>query len=172
MDSGLTRTLKKELDGWRRVVILGVGNELGGDDGAGIQVIKEVKKILPSDISDVDIFETGVVPENYTGVLRRLQPSHVILIDSAEMGERSGYTAIITAENIRGIIPSSHSLPLSRLTKYIEDEFKAKVIIIGIQPKELSFSTEISIEVSNAVKNLAIILRDSLEKELYHKVPE
>ena len=170
MDAELARTLKKELDGWRKVVILGLGNELGGDDGAGLQAGREVKKVLPSDINGVEIFETGVAPENYTGVLRRLLPSHVILIDSAEMGEEAGYTALITAENIQEIMPTAHSLPLSRLTNYIEEEFKAKVIILGIQPKDLSFSTEVSAEVSNSAKKLAIILRECLaKKELCHK---
>ena len=103
MDAELTRTLIKELDGWRRVVILGLGNELGGDDGAGIHATREIKEVLPGDIAKVDIFETGVVPENYTGVLRRLQPSHVILIDSAAIGEEAGSLRIIATDDIQEI---------------------------------------------------------------------
>ncbi|MFC2045495.1 hydrogenase maturation protease, partial [Chloroflexota bacterium] len=115
MDAELARTLKKELYGWRRVVILGLGNELGGDDQSGLLAVREIKQVLPGDITGVDIFETGIAPENYTGVLRNLLPSHVIIIDSAQIGERAGYTTIINSESIQELIPSTHSLPLSTL---------------------------------------------------------
>jgi len=165
MDSELVRTLKKELHGWKRVAVWGLGNELGGDDGLGLLAAREIKQMLPSDITGVEILETGTAPENFTGVLRNLLPSHVILVDSAKMGERAGYTAIIDSENIQELIPSTHSLPLSTLAKYIEQEFGAKVIILGIQPKETSFSTEVSAEVIDSVNKLALIIRESLDKE-------
>lgn len=170
MDSDLARTLIKELYGWRRVVILGLGNELGGDDQSGLLVARELKRVLPSNVTGIDIFETGIAPENYTGVLRNLLPSHVIIVDAAEIGKEAGWTAIINTEHIQELIPSTHSLPLSMLANYIEQEFHAKVIILGIQPKELSFSTKVSAEVKNTVKKLATLLSESLlDREPCHR---
>ena len=164
MDSDLVRTLKKELHGWSRVAILGLGNEFGGDDSLGLLAAREIKQILPSDMG-VEVLETGVAPENFTGILRNLLPSHVILIDSAEMGGKAGYIKVVNPYDIQDVAPSTHSLPLSTLAKYIEREFGSKVIILGIQPKKISFSTEVSSEVRGSVNKLAMILRESLDKK-------
>jgi len=163
------RTLKEELHDWSRVAILGLGNELGGDDGLGLLAARKIKQTLPDDIDGVEILETGVAPENFTGVLRKSLPSHVILIDSAEMGEKAGCIKLVDAQKIKEVFPSTHSLPLSTLAKYIEQEFGAKVIILGIQPKEISFSTEVSVEIVNSVNQLAKIIIESLDKKASHR---
>lgn len=167
MGSDLVRILKEELHGWSQVTILGLGNEFGGDDGLGLLAARKIKQVLPSDIGGVEILETGVAPENFTGVLRNLLPSHVILIDSAEMGEKAGYIKVINPYNIQEALPSTHSLPLSMLVKYIEQEVGAKVTILGIQPKEMSFGTAVSSEVRDSVDKVAMILRESLVRKSF-----
>jgi len=165
MDTALVRILEKELAGWSRVAILGLGNEFGGDDSLGLLAARKIKQTLPKNIDGVKIFEAGVAPENFTGVLRNLLPSHVILIDSAEMGERAGYIKVVNPYEIKEAIPSTHSLPLSVLAEYIERELGSKVIILGIQPKKMSFSTIVSSEIKDSVSKLATILRKSLDKK-------
>ena len=59
MDSDLVRTLKRELCGWRRVAILGLGNELGGDDGLGLLAARGIKQILPGDTDGVETTRTS-----------------------------------------------------------------------------------------------------------------
>ena len=165
MDSDLLRTLRKELCGWSRVAILGLGNEFGGDDSLGLLAARKIKQILPSDIGEVEILETGIAPENFTGMLRNLLPSHVILIDSADMREKAGCVRVVNPDSIQEVLPTTHSLPLSMLANYIEQEIGAKVIILGIQPKQVSFSTEVSAEVRESVDEVARILRKSLDRK-------
>lgn len=35
----------------------------------------------------VTVFDGGIVPENFTGMIKREDPSHIILIDAADMGK-------------------------------------------------------------------------------------
>ena len=170
MGLDLVRTLKRELRGWRQVAILGLGNEFGGDDASGLIAARKARQVIPDGMWGVEILETGLAPENFTGALRKLHPSHVVLIDSAEMGEKAGHIKVINPTEIEELIFSTHSLPLSTLAQYIERELGAKVIILGIQPKEMSFGNEVSPEVGDSVNELAVVLRESLyRKEFYRK---
>jgi hydrogenase 3 maturation protease len=63
-----------------------------------------------------------------------MKPSHVVLIDAAEMGRSPGDVAIIDAGKISSTRVSTHAMPLSVLMEYLEKELKVKVALVGIQP--------------------------------------
>jgi len=149
--------LEEELSGWKQLVILGVGNELGGDDSLGLLAARKLKEAL-SGISGVDVLAVGNAPENFTGLVRRLSPSHILLIDAAEMGEPAGTIKLVEAHQIEGMIPSTHSLSLNMLVSYLEQELGSKVLILGMQPKRLYFGTTLSEEVEGSVGNLTYLL--------------
>ena len=56
-----------------RVAILGVGNEMKGDDGAGVRVVRELSQRMPA-TPGVLLVDAGQAPENFTGPLRRFRP--------------------------------------------------------------------------------------------------
>ena len=58
------------------MIILGIGNELKCDDGVGPFVIDELKDL---ENPNLIIIDGKTVPENFTGKIRKEQPSHVIL---------------------------------------------------------------------------------------------
>jgi hydrogenase 3 maturation protease len=149
----LTSVLEEELAGWEQIAILGIGNEFGGDDSLGFQAARKLKRAL-SNISKVEVLTVGVAPENFTGLLRRLCPSHVVLIDAAEMGEMAGTIKLIEPHRIEKQMPSTHTMPLNMLTEYLEQELGAKVLIIGIQPKGLSVGMAVSDEVGTSIDKL------------------
>jgi hydrogenase 3 maturation protease len=149
--------LEEALSGWTHLVILGIGNEFGGDDKLGLLAAHRLKEAL-SDVSRVDILEAGNAPENFTGLLRKLSPSHTLLIDAAEVREEVGAVKIIEPQEIQKQMPSTHSIPLYMLVNYLEHELGSKVIILGIQAKKLSFGAPISEEVGNSVDQLVLML--------------
>ncbi len=69
-----------------RTAILGIGQELRGDDALGLEIARRLQKKL-SGREDVLILLAGPAPENFTGALRRFAPQRVILVDAALMGE-------------------------------------------------------------------------------------
>ena len=159
----LASMLEEKLSGWKQIVILGIGNEFSGDDSLGFQAARKLKRAL-SNISKVEVLAVGVAPENFTGLLRKLSPSHVVLIDAAEMGEIAGKIELIEPHRIEKRMPSTHTMPLYMLAEYLEHELGARVLILGIQPESLSFGTAVSREVRVSVDKLARLLVEVINR--------
>jgi hydrogenase 3 maturation protease len=73
----------KELKGTRheRIAVVGIGNELNGDDAAGILAARKLsKKYCPQKVDENSphpvfiVIEAGLAPEAFTGPLRRFRP--------------------------------------------------------------------------------------------------
>ena len=156
--------LEERLSGWKHIVILGIGNEFGGDDSLGIQAAQKLRRTL-SNMPRVEVITAGIAPENFTGLLRKLSPSHVVLIDAAETGELAGTIELIEPHRIEKRMPSTHAIPLYMLTEYLEQELDAKVLILGIQPKRLSFGTAVSGEVEVSIDKLVSLLKEIIGRK-------
>ncbi len=129
--AGFEDDLAQGLSGATRIAVLGVGDDLNPLDRPGI-----IGAILVSELErpNVSVFLAGTMPENYTGALRQLRPSHVVILDAAGMGLPPGSVGIVHPAGIRGQRFSTHSLPLSLVIEYLEKEIGATVVLIGIQP--------------------------------------
>ena len=135
------------------LAIVGVGSELNGDDGIGIHIARRLKRRL-SDRKDTLVLEGGTLPENITSPLRRFGPGLVIIIDAADFSGTTGEIRFIPPEKIGGMSFSSHTLPLSMLARFLEEELDSKVLILGIQPESLEFGDKISPACRNAAERI------------------
>lgn len=135
-----------------RICVIGVGNDLRGDDSAGLIV---VRRLLADErlkaITNLLILEGGPAPENQTGALRIFQPDLVLFVDAAHFDAPAGTLQLIPIETIDGMSASSHSLPLSMLAKYITFEFGCQVNVLGIQPAQNEVGTNLSPSVCKTV---------------------
>ena len=123
--------LEAILKGARKTVVMAVGDELDPRDCLGHLAGRRISAL---NLKAVDVLLTSQMPENFTSVVRRMKPSHVVLIDAAEMGRSPGDVAIIDAGKISATRVSTHAMPLSVLMEYLEKELKVKVALVGIQP--------------------------------------
>jgi hydrogenase 3 maturation protease len=123
--------LEAILKGARKTVVMAVGDELDPRDCLGHLAGRTVSAM---NLKGVEVLLTSQMPENFTSVVRRMKPSHVVLIDAAEMGRSPGDVAIIDAGKISATRVSTHAMPLSVLMDYLKKELKVKVALIGIQP--------------------------------------
>jgi hydrogenase 3 maturation protease len=137
-----------------RVAILGVGNELNGDDAAGVRVVKALAARLPA-TPGVLLIDSGVAPENFTGPLRRFRPNLVLEIDAAQLDLAPGSVAWIDWREADGLSASTHTLPPSVLAGYLVAELGCEVALIGIQPAGLDMGQPLSPPVERAVDQLA-----------------
>lgn len=124
-----------------------------GDDFLGSYLAGRLAQVF-KDRSDIAVFDGRTVPENYTGAIRRENPSHIILIDAACMGETPGFIRTIDKNQISKYHLSTHAMPLSFLIKYLEQSTEAKIILIGIEPKEMELADGISKEVFESVEKV------------------
>jgi len=136
-----------------KIIVIGVGNLLLKDEGVGVHVARELKKNdLPSGI---EVFDGGVAGIGLLDYLR--EASKVLLIDAADMNLKPGAVVRFTPEDVReekiGPRFSSHDiglLEILQLAKALE-QGPQEVVIIGIQPKEISWGTGLSPEVQASV---------------------
>ena len=143
--------LKNKLKGANRVVVLGVGSDLRGDDAAGVIIVEEIEK---KKIPNYATLLGGTAPENLTGEIKRLGPSHLVIIDAAEMNEAPGTIKLVRMDQIGGFSFSTHALPMKLMVDFILQDISCEVYFIAIQPKSLAFGAAVSGEVRSAIKTV------------------
>ena len=172
MDDGLKdieNQVRDFLKGASSLVILGIGNDIRGDDGLGPYIIEELsrKKEEIQENSDIDsIFDLnclflingGSVPQNLTSKIKSYDPSHVILIDASLMNKEPGDIEIVNKENISNVSISTHSMSLAYLIKFLELEKPFEILFIGIEPEIMDLSFELSDKIQKASDDLVEIL--------------
>jgi hydrogenase 3 maturation protease len=151
------KILKQKLNNAQRVAVLGIGSELRGDDIVGLLAAQQIEKNTKgkSVTPQVQVFIGETAPENLTGAIKKFQPTHLIIIDAAELSKEPGHIEIMEPETIGGTSFCTHSLPLKIIIGYLLESFKFQAILIGIQPKTLTFGAQPTKEVVAAAKLIA-----------------
>ena len=132
-------------------ILLGIGNPLNGDDGAGIYVAGQFRKEGWVSLS------CGSAPENFTGIIRRTRPDCLVLVDAAAMGLSPGEFRIIPRHKIADVSIGTHQLPLSLLIDFLSDA-AGRIVLIGIQPDRVITGEEISPRVREGAERLVDVL--------------
>jgi hydrogenase 3 maturation protease len=131
-----------------------------GDDGLGPLMARNLTKLFKNQ-SELLVINAETVPENYSGLIRKENPSHIIFIDAVEMKMNPGSIKLVKCEEIAEYNISTHAMPLSFIIKYLESFTDAKILLIGIQPKNMEMSNPISKEVKSGVEELTRIINNS-----------
>ena len=126
------------LSDFKKLIVLGVGNELKSDDGVGPFIIN---KLIDENIEKDNLLfiNAETVPENFTGKIRKENPSHVIIVDACLMGENPGEIKIVDKDDFANIGISTHSMSLSYFVKYLERDTDFKVTFVGIEPETMDW---------------------------------
>ncbi len=153
MNPALIR-LKKSLSNAVSVVLIGVGSDLRGDDAAGLLVAEKLNSRTPHPLP-LTVLLGGTAPENLTGEIKKLKPSHLIVVDSADLRAAPGTIQVVGYDQIGGHSFSTHSSPLKLMIDFLLADISFEPRVIGIQPKSLEFGAKVSPEVLSAVEEVA-----------------
>ena len=149
-----------------RVVVVGMGNLLLKDEGIGVHVAHALERApLPSDV-ELEVIDGGTSPH----LLPLLEGvDKLIILDAAKGGGEPGaiYRFAPEAVNIEERdITSVHQIGLLetlRMMKSLRREPK-KVVIIGIEPKEIDYGLELSPELEKRIPDItAMVLKEIAE---------
>ena len=99
------------------------------------------------------------VPENFTGKLRKENPSHIIIVDACLMGGEPGDVKIVDKYDFANIGISTHSMSLSYFVKYLERDNDFKIIFVGIEPESMDFSEKLTENVEKSAYEFIDILK-------------
>lgn len=167
--SSLRQALRSPAERAAKIAIVGVGNELRGDDGAGTAVVRALAAMTgihqsPGEAGQqILILDAGPAPENYTGPLRRFRPDLVLIIDAAEMGEAPGAVRWLSWKETSGIGVATHALPLHVFATYLCAGLGCDVALLGIQPANTDISVALSASARKAVRKVTRVLASELE---------
>ncbi len=122
----------------------------------------DVNESLVERLNNTFLINGGSVPENFTGLIKKCNPSHIILIDASLMNLDAGEINIVNKDNIVDISISTHSMSLSYLIKYLELEKDYNILFIGIEPEIMDLSFELSSKIKNSSDMLIKLLFDKI----------
>ena len=145
-----------------RLAIVGIGQRLRGDGGAGPAVVGRLAGLLPD--AALLLLDAGHAPENCLGPIIRFHPDAILLIDAARGGRAPGTIVWLRPEEADGHGGSTHTLSLAMLAGYLAAESGAAVHILGIEPANVAFGEGLSPAVERAVANAAATLGDHWRK--------
>ena len=148
-----------------RLAIVGVGNDLHGDDGAGTLVVRALTAHKPIATDRLCLIEGGLAPEAYTGVIRRFKPTHVLIIDCALMNAPPGTVDWLPWQQVDGISASTHTFPLSLFATYLTTALDCEVLVLGIQPDTTAFGASVSVAVHTAVQEVIVFLSEEIQND-------
>ncbi|GAB4317291.1 MAG: hypothetical protein Kow0019_18340 [Methanobacteriaceae archaeon] len=128
-----------------------------GDDGLGPEIIRRLSGKSIS--NDITLINGGTVPENFTGTIKKVKPSHILLVDAVDFKKRPGYIKLVEKEKISNYNISTHAMPISFLINYLEYSINANIALIGIQPKNMDLNGKLSIEVEKSILYLTDLFK-------------
>ena len=132
-------------------LILGIGNPLHGDDGLGPLFARAFRH------SDWLGINAATAPEIFTGLVRRLRPEWLILLDAADMGLPPGTLRRLDPADVHGRDFGTHAPSIGQLAEYLSD-CAGRVVILGIQPATTAAGTRLSPAVRATLKTLGLTL--------------
>jgi hydrogenase 3 maturation protease len=139
-------------DHWMNL-LLGIGNPLRGDDGAGVLAALHLKA------EGWQAVDCGTAPENFTGLVRRLHPDLLLLVDAAEMGIPPGEFRVVPKDRIEDVAFGTHHLPLSHVMEFLSDT-AGEIRFIGIQPAVVEDGEGLSPDVEEGVRKLLMLIHE------------
>jgi len=138
-----------------KTVVLGLGNVLHADDGAGAQAIQRLREDgrVPADVALVEGGTLGLELLPYIWDCSRL-----IVIDAVDVGAAPGAVLRMNGEELNSLPGNSsvHQLGVSDLLVALRvlAEKQPEVTLLGVQPANTDWSTELSPAVAAAMDAL------------------
>lgn len=117
-----------------RVLILGVGNILFGNDGFGPEVIDYLTRHfgIPEDIYALDV-GTGARKVLFTISLSETRPEEIVIVDAVDCGREIGSVSEIPVESLpitKVDDFSLHQVPTSNMLRELQDDCSVKVTVL------------------------------------------
>lgn len=140
-----------------KVVIVGIGNTLRGDDSFGPTLVDR----LNGRINAVCI-DAGSAPENYLGRIAKEKPDTVLIVDAVHLGLSPGdYEILIEADILKSGF-STHDLSPHMFIEYIKRETGADIYLLGVQPQNVDFGESMSDSVEKTLDKISYLLKEEV----------
>lgn len=156
-----------------RILILGLGNPLMGDDGIGVILAKELKKLKwPPGLRILDV---GTSVFYYLGEIS--QARQVIAIDAFQAGGYPGCVYRLDIEDVADFPEQdAHGMSLPGIIKLARSitGLPEAITIYGVEPEKLDFGQGLTFVVKSTVPKIISLLKTEVQeiiKKSWGQVP-
>jgi len=143
----------------KKIIVLGLGNILNRDEGAGVYALKELEKILPEKIkAEVELVDGGVLGMELLPYVE--QASHLLILDAVDSGAQPGEVREYAKDEIelfyQGRI-SWHQLGFQEVLAVakVRGKYPENVYLIGVQPANIKTGLGLSQKMKTSVQRMA-----------------
>ncbi|NNE08019.1 MAG: hydrogenase maturation protease [Gemmatimonadetes bacterium] len=145
------------------MLVIGVGNEIRGDDAAGLLVARRIRERNPS----LSVIESSADP--MTLMEAWSEESEVVLIDAVESGGTPGelhrHEAHERALPVDFFHCSTHSFGVAEAVEFARnlDRLPSRLTVFGIEGRSFSAGGDVSESVLSAIESLARAILEECE---------
>ncbi len=140
----------------RKTLILGIGNSLLQDEGAGIHAIRQLAEFA-AQRNDIELMDGGTLSFSLAGAIE--DADNLIVIDAAQYDGEPGTTRVFVGEQMDAFIGSNrrcsvHEVSLIDLMAIalLAGQLPQQRALIGIQPRDIDWGVAPSTPVSAAIR--------------------
>jgi hydrogenase maturation protease len=126
-----------------RVLVLGIGNTLLSDEGAGVHAVRQLQAAADS-CAGIDYLDGGTLSFTLAGPIE--ETDAVVVIDAADFGAEAGAVRVFEGEAMDDFVGAArkrsvHEIGLCDLMAVaaLAGRLPEKRALIGIQPRELGW---------------------------------
>ncbi len=137
-----------------KILVLGIGNTLLGDEGAGVHAVRHLRGCL-AESKNVELLDGGTLGFMLAGPIA--EADGMIVIDAAQLDSLPGTVAVLQGAEMERFLGgprrSVHEVSLIDLltAARLTDSLPARRALVGIQPASLDWNETLSEPVARAV---------------------
>jgi hydrogenase maturation protease len=145
----------------KRIAIIGVGNQIMGDEGAGIETLRVLRQMGCPE--GVELIEAGTAFFSIVSDLKDFEK--LIIVDVVRGGKPPGTVYRFEMEDVKGgdILVSLHDIGVidSLKMESLVGKIPKEIVFFGIEPQKVELSTHLSEQIN---KRLAYLVHKILEE--------
>ena len=103
----------------------------------------------------------GGAPENYTGKIAKEAPDTILIVDALHLGRAPGEYEILKKEDILKSGFSTHDISPHMFIEYLQEQTRADIYMLGVQPKSVDFGEEMSPEVKKTLEEITDLIKNA-----------
>jgi hydrogenase maturation protease len=138
-----------------KTLVLGLGNTLLGDEGAGVYAVRALQQRHP-ELEDVEFLDGGTLSFTLAGPIE--DAGSLIVLDATQLKQPPGAVRVFEGEDMDRFLGSNrkssvHEVSLMDLMSiaYLAESLPARRALIGIQPEFLDWSDAPTDAVARAI---------------------
>lgn len=148
-----------------QAAVVGFGNILLKDEGIGIHVIKRMDSMPRNSAREYLLVDGGTCPDVFFSLPEEI--STLIVVDAVKGGGEPGSIYRFTPDDIefnRVTITSLHQLGLREGLGMMKDsgKYPERVIVIGVEPKEIDWGLNISPQLEKMVRQVILLVEQEI----------